>query len=150
MPNTARLQKSENLGPTATQSMNYITKTDFESILVQKLDSLKADLATKECIQGLKDVIEAQKIEINKLESRVVIMERYVAQLQRSADEGLRLCMRLQRSHEKQRLILEGGIHRTLAMNGVFTRPVTAASILLNPHKRACNIPLQKVKFNSR
>ena len=99
MPNTARLQKSENLGPTATQSMNYITKTDFESILVQKLDSLKADLATKECIQGLKDVIEAQKIEINKLESRVVIMERYVAQLQRSADEQeqyqRRLCLRI-------------------------------------------------------
>ena len=38
-------------------------------------------------------------MEINKLESRVVIMERHVAQLQRSADEQKqyqrRLCLRI-------------------------------------------------------
>lgn len=84
---------------TRVQTPEYITRAVFEDILVQKLDALKADLATKDCIQGLKDVIEAQKMEINKLESRVVIMERYVAQLQRSADEQeqyqRRLCLRI-------------------------------------------------------
>ena len=97
MPQQTRLQqtKQEKLGP----SQDYITHADFEKILDDKLNGLKEDLATKECIQQLLAVIGAQNSKIEELESKIVVMERYIAQLQRSTDDQeqyqRRLCLRI-------------------------------------------------------
>ena len=97
MPQQTRLQqtKQENLG----SSQDYITRADFEKILDDKLNGLKEDLATKECIQQLLAVIGAQNSKIEELESKIVVMERYIAQLQRSTDDQeqyqRRLCLRI-------------------------------------------------------
>ena len=91
--------KSDDLGPPDKTEEDFMTRTAFEKILDKKLDSLKEDLASKDDIQGLLNVIKEQQSKINILESRLVLMEKYVSHLQKSADEQeqyqRRLCLRI-------------------------------------------------------
>ena len=95
----ARAGKNEDLGPVEKKAQDFMTRSAFEEVLDRKLDSLKEDLATKDDIKDLKAVIEDQKAEIDVLESKIVLMERYVSQPQRASDDQeqyqRRLCLRL-------------------------------------------------------
>lgn len=91
--------KNEELGPPDKMEEDFMTRSAFEKILDKKLDSLKEDLASKDDIQGLLNVIKDQQSKINILESRLVLMEKYVSHLQKTADEQeqyqRRLCLRI-------------------------------------------------------
>ena len=96
---TCSRSKSDELGPPDKTEEDFMTRTAFEKILDKKLDSLKEDLASKDDIQGLLGVIKEQQSKINFLESRLVLMEKYVGHLQKTADEQeryqRRLCLRI-------------------------------------------------------
>ena len=51
-------------------------------ILDEKLADLKEDLATKECIDTLRKVIEGQNEKIEILEAKIVLMENYTKRLE--------------------------------------------------------------------
>ena len=65
----------------------------------EKFEKLEEKLATKECIQQLHDVIKGQRERIEILESKVVVMENYIAKLQDRVDDQeqyqRRLCLRI-------------------------------------------------------
>lgn len=56
-------------------------------------------MATKDCIQGLHDIITKQNEKIEVLESRIAMMERYVSHLEQGVDDqeqyNRRLCLRI-------------------------------------------------------
>ena len=59
---------------------------------------MKADLATKDCIKELKDIITVKK-PIDELESKMVIMEQLIENLREDNDDTqqyqMRLCLRI-------------------------------------------------------
>ena len=82
----------------------------LERLLEKKLSDLKADLATKDCIKELKDIITVQKNRIDELEDKIVIMEKLIENLQEENDDTQqyqsRLCLRI------------GGVELTKGSNG--------------------------------
>lgn len=58
----------------------HATKTTASlSYFDEKFEKFEEKLATKECIQQLHDVIKGQSQRIEILESKVVVMENYIA-----------------------------------------------------------------------
>ncbi len=62
-----------------------------------KFAEIKADMATKGCIEKLQETINNQNTKIDILESRLAIMERYILQLEKGVDDqeqyNRRLCL---------------------------------------------------------
>ena len=71
----------------------------YQEYFDTKFAELEKTMATKDCIQGLHDIITKQNEKIDILESRIAIMERYVSQLEKGVDDqeqyNRRLCLRI-------------------------------------------------------
>eukprot|EP00112_Aurelia_sp_Birch-Aquarium-sp1_P003051 Seg1342.8 transcript_id=Seg1342.8/GoldUCD/mRNA.D3Y31 product="hypothetical protein" protein_id=Seg1342.8/GoldUCD/D3Y31 len=71
----------------------------LERLLDVKLAELKSDMATKDCINDLKNIIVEQKSRIEELESRVIVMEKLIQNLNGRSDDSeqyqRRLCLRI-------------------------------------------------------
>ena len=69
------------------------------NVLDRKLAFLKADLGTTDNIRDLKDVIKGQKLKIDAIESRIVLMGKYIKHFERALDKQeqyqRRMCMKL-------------------------------------------------------
>ena len=65
--------------------------TKIEEILDVRLANSKNDLATKQCISSLRATILEQAQTIEKLEARTVILESYIKQIEKNANEVKRL-----------------------------------------------------------
>eukprot|EP00794_Sanderia_malayensis_P002001 gene2001-2276_t len=91
--------KNEELGPSSRNEEEFTSRSAFENILDSKLESLKQDLASKEHVKELLGVIKDQQSKINILESRVVLLEKYVSHLEKTMDDQeqyqCRLCLRV-------------------------------------------------------
>ena len=61
--------------------------TEYQDCFDAELAELKKNMATKDCIQSLRDTILKQNEEVSVLQSKVEVMERYVCQLQKKADD---------------------------------------------------------------
>ena len=70
-----------------------------QSYFDEKFEKMEEKLATKACIQQLHDAIKGQSERIEILESKVVIMQKYIARLENSVDDQeqyqRRLCLRI-------------------------------------------------------
>lgn len=80
-------------------SDSTISLSCLESLLDAKLAELKSDMATKDCINDLKNIIVEQKSRIKELESRVIVMEKLIQNLKGRSDDSeqyqRRLCLRI-------------------------------------------------------
>ena len=100
--------KSDTVGQEAMGADD--TMSCFERLLDKKLSELKADLATKDCIKELKDIITVQKNRIDELESKVVIMEKLIENLQEENDDS--------QQYQRQLCLRIGGVELTKGSNG--------------------------------
>ena len=111
MASQTRSKKSSRSDTVGQEAMSAdATMSCFERLLDKKLSELKADLATKDCIKELKDIITVQKNRIDELESKIVIMEKLIENLREDNDDTQqyqrRLCLRI------------GGVELTKGSNG--------------------------------
>ena len=93
----SKLSKSNSVGrESSVADTNTVpSMSSFERMLDAKL----ATLATKTCINELKDVILEQKAKIDELEGKVVVMEKLIDNLEQRSDDleqyQRRLCLRI-------------------------------------------------------
>ena len=73
--------------------------TKYKDYCDAKFAELKKNMATKDCIQSLRDTIFKENEEINVLQSKVEVMEKYVYQLEKQAYDqeqyNRRLCLHI-------------------------------------------------------
>ncbi len=71
----------------------------YQAYFDEKFAELKKEMATKEFIDNLHATIKKQNDKIEMLESKIVIMERHIAQLQNNLDDNeqynRRMCLRI-------------------------------------------------------
>ncbi|XP_065058021.1 uncharacterized protein LOC135685857 [Rhopilema esculentum] len=71
----------------------------YQAYFDEKFAELKKEMATKKCIDHLHATIKKQNDKIEMLESKIVMMERHIAQLQNNLDDNeqynRRLCLRI-------------------------------------------------------
>ena len=93
--------KSDKLGQASMDPApdSSISMSCLERLLDVKLAELKNDMATKDCINDLKNIIVEQKSRIEELESRVIVMEKLIQNLKERSDDSeqyqRRLCLRI-------------------------------------------------------
>ena len=67
--------------------------------MLEKINDMTEKMATKDCINNLLTIIDEQKLKIEQLESKVVVMESHIAQLKKSQEKAdqyqRRLCLRI-------------------------------------------------------
>ena len=97
----AKFSKSDKLGQASMDPVpdGMISMSCLERLLDVKLAELKDDMATKDCINDLKNIIVEQKNRIEELESRVIVMEKLIQNLKEPSDNSeqyqRRLCLRI-------------------------------------------------------
>ena len=75
------------------------TTEPSQSYFDEKFEKMEEKLATKACIQQLHETIKGQNDKIEILESKVAVMEKYIASLESRMDDQeqyqCRLCLRI-------------------------------------------------------
>ena len=97
----AKSSKSDKLGLALMDPVpdSMISMSCLERLLDVKLAELKNDMATKDCINELKNIIVEQKNRIEELESRVIVMGKLIQNLKERNNDNeqyqRRLCLRI-------------------------------------------------------
>ena len=71
----------------SVDSLRDYMKENFETML-KKINDITEKMATKDCINNLLTIIDEQKLKIEQLESKVVVMESHIAQLYKSQEKA--------------------------------------------------------------
>ena len=82
-----------------TRAMSSTSTESLNELLDKKFEEWRNDIATKQCIVDLKNIILKQNEKIERLESHVAILQNSVSLLQHSQEEqeqySKRLCLRI-------------------------------------------------------